>query len=694
MPLEELIEFKEELATKVVNSMHLKLGPGHLPASFKSAIESAFQEVWSSALPPIDNALKPETQTGPISIAGAKTTEKPSPVPDNPTTGSHDTLSDAHKSRKEFEGRVPPSIHDSGYGSLPTKSLATGKFDTVLTVREREEAMHSLSGLDAIEEEAETRTVFSDTSSLLQRPDINRYIASLADELSFCIPPEFSKRNAGNGFLVLEHVFKSFAVRLGHEDSRGPQRQLMYLVYRFRGDIIKRLLQILDVQNDCDIDSENTGSRGNGGGIRDVSPGMPLTEKIFMLWDMQSNDIGGDDAIPGSPDKLDDHFVGPDEDLFELDTEGRIPTQYRETLLKSSAYKWFQSAIRVRATLQVPESDAPVTYHSIGDQIIKASAAGISVKFSRKGTQQLCMDFVIDWDPFAFSREQQYDKPLHLVLAHVITLTGYGNNLLATTCQEYLTQTWPETGSALLSLLQQAVNGGPGTAVFGDATRLAANFENGKLHLNAISNVFSIGEVAEQISWIAAALRCSSSPDEAAYSSPYIAELRIENMSDPEGIPTVGKCKIGFNMHVIHDSELAQAGKCWRGMFGNPVIVTGYPIPCRPEAGTGLEISLSLMAGLTSCQRVVNFASTTFIKGFAAMFTVVRVVGDIVVWHLCYNPEGEYISYEDARSQRSHQTEPLSLGRLQRSRHIVGWSDNVKNYTGRDISSAPADNCG
>ncbi len=56
-----------------------------------------------------------------------------------------------------------------------------------------------------------------------------------------------------------------------------------------------------------------------------------------------------------------------------------------------------------------------------------------------------------------------------------------------------------------------------------------------------------------------------------------------------------------------------------------------------------------MVAALTNCQRVVNFADMTFVKGFAAMLAAVRVVGDIVIWHLCYNPKGEYISYEDGR---------------------------------------------
>src|SRR4051794_38713046 len=50
-------------------------------------------------------------------------------VPAGPETGFRDSPGDAHNSGKGFEGPVPPSVHDSGYGSLAAKSVAIGKLD-------------------------------------------------------------------------------------------------------------------------------------------------------------------------------------------------------------------------------------------------------------------------------------------------------------------------------------------------------------------------------------------------------------------------------------------------------------------------------------------------------------------------------------------------------------------------------------
>jgi hypothetical protein len=117
-------------------------------------------------------------------------------------------------------------------------------------------------------------------------------------------------------------------------------------------------------------------------------------------------------------------------------------------------------------------------------------------------------------------------------------------------------------------------------------------------------------------------------------------------------------------------------------MFGNPVVVRGFPIPRRADADTGLEVPLDMVAGLTNCRRVVNFAGMTFIKGFAAMLTAVKVIGDMMYWHLCYNADGSYMSYGDFDVSSCSEPHTLSLDSISGSRHIVGWSDNVRNYAG------------
>lgn len=124
-------------------------------------------------------------------------------------------------------------------------------------------------------------------------------------------------------------------------------------------------------------------------------------------------------------------------------------------------------------------------------------------------------------------------------------------------------------------------------------------------------------------------------------------------------------------------------------MFRNPVVATGFPIRSRNPSITencGMEMSLGLVALLTNCRQVVPFAGTTFLKGFAAMLAAVKIVGDTVLWHLCYNPQGGYISYEDPRVDRSGvgvDAPQIPLQVIRHKRHIIGWTDRVENLAGK-----------
>ena len=144
-------------------------------------------------------------------------------------------------------------------------------------------------------------------------------------------------------------------------------------------------------------------------------------------------------------------------------------------------------------------------------------------------------------------------------------------------------------------------------------------------------------------------------------------------------------------METVAAADLPENGSCWRGMFRNPVIVTGYPIPRRSEAEAGLEIPLDMVATLTNCRRLVKFNHTVFLKGFAAVLVAVRVVGDLVLWHLRYNPNGDYIACTD--HGLAHQpplqgsAEALTIDTMEKSRHIVGWTDKVMNFAGLSSGS-------
>ncbi|KAK3339826.1 hypothetical protein B0T25DRAFT_466620 [Lasiosphaeria hispida] len=545
---------------------------------------------------------------------------------------------------------ILPLCNDSGYGSLAARSVATGKFQDT-AVQQPTDLPRPYSGTD---EAMETASVLSNNNSILRNPNLDRYISAFADQLAACVPPGFGATTTRTTTGGLDHLLKVFAVRLSHESTERPQRHLMYIAYRFRSDIVNHVQRSLNTSDDVESDVASSDSDHDA---RDTEPVMDLDEKIRHLWDRRT-------CIPQSS---------------ELDPTTESLDDYCDILVNTSAYRWLKTSLETSSALYIP---SPRTSQAGAD--FPKPAALVPTQISRTMTQRLTLQFTVAWDPVLFAQGQQYDAPMSTVLARAITLTGYGNNLQATTCQKYVEQTWPYTGTAVLELVQRVFDskeGGSKKTTLGDSTELIVDFVDGQLNLDATGSVFSVAEVAEQVAWIGAALRSSPSDDQAAYVSARILDLRLSGTSVFGNVHTTsGSCRIEFDTELLHDAELAVAGKCWRGMFGNPVIVRGFPIPRRADTDTGLEVPLDMVARLTNCQRVVNFAGTTFIKGFAAMLTAVKVVGDTVYWHLSYNADGSYISYAEWEASGSFASQTLSMDSIARSRapdaeYEIEWTE-------------------
>lgn len=195
------------------------------------------------------------------------------------------------------------------------------------------------------------------------------------------------------------------------------------------------------------------------------------------------------------------------------------------------------------------------------------------------------------------------------------------------------------------------------------------------LHVQGIADV--VAEVAEQIAWLVGALRQSSLDFGPVSCRPRIQEytniathFRIEIHLDLDRRDYFGNLR-------NHDD-----GRCWYGMFRNPVVVAGYPILRRPTKSHGLEVSLNLMAELIGGQRVNDMMGNHYIKGLRSMLVMSgHDAGDIFTWHHLVNWNEHRISYSyGCRSQSNSVLAPSSS--LAAARHIVGWCPRVSYQAG------------
>lgn len=190
----------------------------------------------------------------------------------------------------------------------------------------------------------------------------------------------------------------------------------------------------------------------------------------------------------------------------------------------------------------------------------------------------------------------------------------------------------------------------------------------------------SVAEVGEQLAWLGSALRSSPYSLGVAYCTPYVSEIYLENAPRLElEMPPEIFCKIGFRLCQEDNLETSN-GQCWHNMFRNPVVVKGYPIPRRDMLESGLEIPLNMMAGLAQTRCINTFNGKIFIKGFSTMLIPTKYSEDLFIWHLLYNENGNRISYLDNTIPHA---ENINLSNLEKSRHVLGWCSDVRNYAGR-----------
>jgi hypothetical protein len=179
-----------------------------------------------------------------------------------------------------------------------------------------------------------------------------------------------------------------------------------------------------------------------------------------------------------------------------------------------------------------------------------------------------------------------------------------------------------------------------------DHTKLTAWIHDSKFEVEVFGTGYSVAETGEQFAWLSAALRSSPYILGVACCTPSIGVIHVDTAL--HSVSTTRHqffCRIDFTIQECERLEPSN-GQCWHKMFRNPIVVQGYPISCRYEPSSGLEIPLDIMAGLARTRRINTFNGKLFIKGFSTMLVPTRHSGDVLIWHLLYN-NGSRISYLD-----------------------------------------------
>lgn len=439
----------------------------------------------------------------------------------------------------------------------------------------------------------------------------------------------------------------------------------------------------------------------------DFAIGRFLEEPMPETQDVPKPDIQ-DDLEPDIQIELEpslNNLIIDKHNYTAKDHEEPVPDSgpYRDFILETPAYRWLVASLQREATLA---RGTPDLMESIRETIF--SALPSLQKISRKEPSQAYKaTFELDWDPLEFVREQQYTESPEQALERAITLTGCSNDAQALTAKAYLCQTWPTTGKQVMRLVKDVVRRPEGhignheykpgvgcfnidsLATLSDGTEISARISGNevpgrKFIVTAIGTADSIAEIGQQFAWLGAALRSSPFESGVAVCSPFVRNTHLGNTAtraQPSDLTRLVEifCNIDFETNDRVMNGEAWPGQCWHSMFRNPVIVKGYPILTKQVKDLGLEMPLNMIARLAGTERVNEFDSKVFIKGFSAMLIATRITNDLLIWHYLYNRTGEKISYLDHSFQVS---DDISLLQLDTSRHVVGWCWDSMYYAG------------
>ncbi|RGP77969.1 pfs domain [Fusarium longipes] len=444
---------------------------------------------------------------------------------------------------------------------------------------------------------------------------------------------------------ALRSSLRPFALRLGSNNSTKIERELMI-------DISSTFCEAAESIHRNEFTEGITKNSKNS----HVTPQTDIHRWLGNLRNEQSSTTDQSNSI--DTDSTDDASSSNDSIL------------YRKIAFSSVAYKWLLADLMKELSLKLVD-DAKNICGLVQSKVYQYFGQSWS-RSTQEAASKNEMTFVATWNPAEFFRQQFEDhSDFGRLLSETLTITGATTDAQILPCSDYLTQTWPTTGAALLDLIKRALSSGKEElGELEDETIVKCQFSESSLTVHVKGIADSIATIGQQIGWLGAALRSSYSN-----SGPGECEPIFRMLKHHDG---TGKCYIQYFMKTLEPAE-HKNGQCWRAIFQNPVIVLGYPIPKRKRYESGLDIPLNVMAELTSAPRIHKYGDYYCLKGFSTALVPTKKIDDMVFWHLYHSSDGRRLPYPDPTTITRTD---LSIQDLTTARHVVGWCSNAKFMAG------------
>ncbi|KAF5685141.1 hypothetical protein FCIRC_3579 [Fusarium circinatum] len=489
-------------------------------------------------------------------------------------------------------------------------------------------------------------------------------------------------KDVGPGFL--EEILREFAWKLHGESTNPFQLETSVIIHRKR----RYIVDLLDFQVPSFETAESESAHGSMGSeeadYENETPTEPFRKAEETIFDwIRGVSFGATSHLSQMP-------------------------KYRQFIQGSNAYRWLLAKISQHRQLAC---EKPSSMDKIGASIREDLRSHISQrKISRsQAPVWFEMIYILGWDPMRLMRRAGISSDFAKALPNIICLTGSWNEAQATTVAEYMEQTWPQSGGAIITLLQEILsvweksNAGHSEILVDckhsfDLIALKGVIKpdsDGNIcyQVSAKGGYYIVSEIGEQISWLASTLRSvTGTGSDFVSTTPSIETLftsvvRSRSSERIKGI--TGTCCIKFSQRIEAPDDL-DPGSCWKRLFSRPNFVRGYPIQRRSMPGTGLEMPLRYAASIVGSYEVVRWDGRLLIKGFNMLMIATHVATDMMVWHLYVTDKpGVRISYVDPRLDEIELKYPeeISLRYIERKRHIIGWCTKATDLCGNPTAN-------
>lgn len=275
------------------------------------------------------------------------------------------------------------------------------------------------------------------------------------------------------------------------------------------------------------------------------------------------------------------------------------------------------------------------------------------------------------------SSEDKSVAHIRSCLEDFATITGGKDNMVFSTCAEFLEKTWNLAGLKALDRVSEGV----AQVLFGssqsfrDATTIHATTS----HLNTLISAEETDSVSffDAVVWICTAVRTlpqdhNDEPHSGLQISEAIPNLHIEGTLQPGvlvySIQPLYKCPEGF---------VGVQSRCWTQLFTSGIIAFRQS---ERAWGYGLEISFDRMLHLCAVENSYHLDGGIVLHGFFTALVPISYdkPNKSIQWHFESVEEscGDFLSPRDLLSTQQDWFKTTDLSLLRASRCFVGWFEH------------------